>query len=131
MTEAQLQNLVADYLRVALPDGSIFHHSPNEGKSHVAHRVKLRKAGMCSGWPDLEIFCPGKPPVFIELKVGKNTITAAQNKTMQALSTAGCVTAVCRNLDDVRQVLGTVVQMKDHSQTDSFLFQPRRNIYGA
>jgi hypothetical protein len=87
MTEAQLQNLVADYLRVALPDGSIFHHSPNEGKSHVAHRVKLRKAGMCTGWPDLEIFCPGKPPVFIELKVGKNTITAAQNKTLQALST--------------------------------------------
>lgn len=131
MTEAQLQNLVADYLRVALPDGSIFHHSPNEGKSHVAHRVKLRKAGMCTGWPDLEIFCPGKPPVFIELKVGKNTITAAQNKTMQALSLAGCVTAVCRSLDDVRQVLGTVVQMKDHSQTDSFLFQARRNIYGA
>ena len=131
MTEAQLQNLVADYLRVALPDGSIFHHSPNEGKSHVAHRVKLKKAGMCTGWPDLEIFCPGKPPVFIELKVGKNTITAAQNKTLQALSTAGCVTAVCKTLDDVRQVLGTVVTLKDHSQTDSFLFETRRKIYGS
>ena len=81
----------------------------------MAHRVKLKKAGMCTGWPDLEIFCPGKPPVFIELKVGKNTITAAQNKTLQALSTAGCVTAVCKSLDDVRQLLSKVVQTKERS----------------
>ena len=113
MKEAQLQNLVADYLRVALPDGSIFHHSPNEGKSHVAHRVKLRKAGMCTGWPDLEIFCPGKPPIFIELKVGRNTITAAQNKTLQALSSVGCVTAVCKTLEDVKELLNTTTKTKE------------------
>ena len=131
VTEDELQRQVVDWLQLALPPGCVFHHSPNEGTRHVAFKQKLKRLGTRFGWPDLEIFCPGKPPVFIELKVGKNTITAAQNKTLQALSTAGCVTAVCRNLDDVRQVLGTVVQMKDHSQTDSFLFQARRNIYGS
>mgnify|MGYP003131091378 CR=1 FL=1 len=113
MTEAQLQNLVADYLRVALPDGSVFHHSPNEGKSHVAHRVKLKKAGMRTGWPDLEIFCPDTKPIFIELKVGRNRVTPEQNKTLNNLASLGCVTAVCKSLDEVRKAIGTFVKLKE------------------
>jgi hypothetical protein len=130
MTEAQLQNLVADYLRVALPEGSLFHHSPNEGKSHVSWRMKQKKAGMRAGMPDLEIFCPGVQPIFIELKVGRNTLSVHQNETLQILSNLGYTTAVCKSLDEVIQVLGTVVQLKNHSQTDAYLTQMRRNVYG-
>tara|TARA_R110002020_G_scaffold462012_1_gene681273 strand:- start:148 stop:498 length:351 start_codon:yes stop_codon:yes gene_type:complete len=113
MTEAQLQNLVADYLRVALPDGSVFHHSPNEGKSHVAHRIKLKKAGMRTGWPDLEIFCPNTKPIFIELKVGRNRVTPQQNETLNNLASCGCVTAVCKTLDEVRKVIEKIVTLKE------------------
>jgi hypothetical protein len=115
MTEAQLQKLVADYLHVSLPDGSIFHHSPNEGKAHIAWRIKQKKAGMRTGWPDLEIFCPGVQPIFIELKVGKNRITPDQNKTLNALASCGCVTAVCKTLDEVRAVIEKIVKLKERT----------------
>ena len=40
ITEDELQKQVAAYLRVALPDGSVFHHSPNEGTRHVNFKMK-------------------------------------------------------------------------------------------
>ena len=64
------------WLNVALPPGCcVFHHSPNEGRRHVAFKNKLKQMGTQYGWPDLEIFVPGdvavhgmSTSIFIELK---------------------------------------------------------------
>ena len=58
-TEDELQKQVVEWLNVALPPGCVFHHSPNEGRRHVAFKRKLRQMGTQYGWPDLEIFVPG------------------------------------------------------------------------
>ena len=49
MTEDELQTYVVHWLQVALPLGSVFHHSPNEGKRHVAYKMRLKKLGMAAG----------------------------------------------------------------------------------
>ena len=74
-TEDDLQKRVVEWLNVALPPGCVFHHSPNEGRRHVAFKRKLRQMGTQYGWPDLEVFVPGDQAVhgvstsiFIELK---------------------------------------------------------------
>ena len=55
MTEAKLQELIVEWLSAALPADSVFHHSPNEGKRHVAFKQKLATMGTRWGWPDLEL----------------------------------------------------------------------------
>ena len=60
MLEDDLQKYVIQWLEIALPDNSVYHHSPNEGVRHVAFRRKLKAMGMASGWPDIEIFVPRK-----------------------------------------------------------------------
>ena len=42
-TEDDLQKRVVEWLNVALPPGCVFHHSPNEGRRHVAFKRKLRR----------------------------------------------------------------------------------------
>ena len=58
VTEAELQRLVVLWLDAALPDGAIYHHSPNEGKRHISYNVKLKLLGMKTGFPDLVLFVP-------------------------------------------------------------------------
>jgi hypothetical protein len=58
MTEDELQMHIVQWLDASLPMGSVVHHSPNEGRRHVAYKVRLKKLGMAAGWPDLEIFVP-------------------------------------------------------------------------
>ena len=54
MTEYELHLQIIDYLQARLPAGSVIHHSPNEGKRHVAYKAKLAAMGMKSGLPDIE-----------------------------------------------------------------------------
>ena len=49
MTEDELQIYIVQWLDASLPMGSVVHHSPNEGKRHVAYKVRLKKAGH-GGW---------------------------------------------------------------------------------
>ena len=42
MTEDELQALVVQWLDAALPLGAVVHHSPNEGKRHVAYKMRLK-----------------------------------------------------------------------------------------
>ena len=45
LTEADLQKQVVDWLKIALPPGCVFHHSPNEGKRHVAFKKEAEDYG--------------------------------------------------------------------------------------
>lgn len=121
LTEADLQKQVVDWLKIALPPGCVFHHSPNEGKRHVAFKKKLKTMGTQSGWPDLEIFIPGdqavhsiSTSVFIELKRpgGKPRMSGTQLEMAQRLILAGCHYGMAQSLGEVFDILDPLVRLK-------------------
>ena len=113
MTEAELHKMIVDYLQVALPSGSVVHHSPNEGRHKVAYRAKQKRLGMRAGWPDLEIFVQRTwwrddtpwSPIFMEIKPPKGRVSPAQKAEHAELQAAGCAVNVVRSVEDVAQVL--------------------------
>jgi hypothetical protein len=58
----------------------------------------------CSGIPDLLILWEGQFAA-IELKVGRNKATRLQEVVLGRIRAAGGVTAVCRDLTEVRNVI--------------------------
>ncbi len=102
--EESLHRAVADYLRLALPDEAVWHHSPNESKGSVAWNVKRVALGMRAGWPDIEIMWQGRA-YFIELKAPNKYLSPVQKKTRNALLKAGSPFALCRSVDAVEGTL--------------------------
>lgn len=120
MTEDELQKQVVNWLQVALPEGCVFHHSPNEGTRHVAFKRKLRLMGTKFGWPDLEIFVPAdqsrvgiSASIFIELKRLKGgKLTPNQEEMKARLLLAGCHWGLARSLEQVHEILDPIVKLK-------------------
>jgi hypothetical protein len=103
---------VAQYLDLR---GWLWNHTANERKTTIRAGARLKKKGVKPGVPDVMIYEPWKqvrgrePTVFefsgfgvaIELKVGRNKPTEAQNGWLDALAARGWSTHVCRSLDGV------------------------------
>jgi len=102
--EEALHRAVADYLRLALPEDAVWHHSPNESKGSVAWNVKRKALGMRAGWPDIEIMWQGRA-YFIELKDFGKYLSPVQKKTHGALLKAGAPIATCRRIEEVEGTL--------------------------
>ena len=96
---------VVEYLRLALRRDVVFHHSPNEGKHKVQYRVKQKKLGVRTGWPDLEFMFKGQG-FFIELKLPDKKLSANQLECHRLLSDARCRVVECFSLDEVIKLLG-------------------------
>lgn len=119
-TEEQLQKRVVDWLRVALPPGCVFHHSPNEGRRHISFKRKLSSMGTQYGWPDLEIFVPGdqardgmSTSVFIELKRPKGGKLNPNQEEMRArLLLAGCHWGLARSIEQVHEILDPIIKLR-------------------
>lgn len=113
MNEAELHKLIVDYLQIALPAGSVVHHSPNEGRHKVAYRAKQKRLGMRAGWPDLELFIDRTwwradlpwSPIFLEIKTPKGRVSPAQTAVHAELQAAGCAVEIVRSVEDVTEVL--------------------------
>lgn len=121
MTEDQLQLDVAKALDLL---GWRWMHCPNEGKRSKASGGRLKGHGMKKGVPDVLIFedwcdvsshtsaphiCDyGGHGIAIELKVGGNRPTTEQVEWLAALKKRGWMTAVCRDIGDVMDVLRKV-----------------------
>ncbi len=127
VTEDELQAYVVHWLQVALPLGSVFHHSPNEGRRHVAYKLRLKKLGMASGWPDLEIFVPtngwhdeaAKGPVMIELKRPKGgSLSANQKDIQERLKCCGVYCVTAKRLGHVEAYLKPLVKLRGTTQAD-------------
>ena len=118
MTEAKLQQLIVQWLEAALPVDSLWHHSPNEGKRHVAFKQKLRNMGTQWGWPDIEVFVPPsgfhKPedwsPLFLEVKVAKGRATKNQRDIQQRLQRCACRVAEVRSIRETEAFLAPMVR---------------------
>jgi len=127
MTEDELQTYVVQWLDAALPLGAVFHHSPNEGKRHVAYKVRLKRLGMAPGWPDLEIFVPDngwhnlcdKGPIMIELKRPKGGSLSANQKDIQdRLKCTGVYCVTAKRLGHVAAYLKPLIKLRQTTQAD-------------
>ena len=127
MKEDELNKLIIQWFSETLPQGSVWHHSPNEGKRHVSYKKRLYALGMHAGWPDLELFVPlkgwknpeRKAAIFIELKVNKNKLTDNQSAVQKALLIAGQHVITCWTLQQVRAFLEGLLILQE---------TPRRRI---
>lgn len=126
-SESSLSKSVADFLTVALPDGSQFTHIPLGGLRDPKTAALLRAEGVRPGAPDFLIIVPpeglqdlGRGPVhhgrvmFIELKTESGRLSREQEQWATAIvRTRGGYWALCRSLDDVEAQLqewGVVLQ---------------------
>ena len=127
-SENDLQKTIVEALHYLLPDNSLLHHSPNEGRRHVSYMVKLKKLGMKSGWPDLQILVDKKywhksaeaSGIYIELKTSKGRLTDNQNKILKKLENLGQYSIMCRSLDEVITYLQKKIKLKgDKNETNT------------
>lgn len=106
MNEDQLQAQVMAYLDLALPKPptAMAWHTPNAGWRHKATAGRLKAMGTKPGVSDVLILHGGRLHA-IELKVGRNDTTEAQEIFLDVVSANGGNTATCRSLDEVIGVL--------------------------
>jgi hypothetical protein len=107
--------------------GSVVHHSPNEGRRHVAYKVRLKKLGMAAGWPDLEIFVPdtgwndlaAKGPIMIELKRPKGgSLSANQKDIQERLRCCGVYCVTAKRLSHVEAYLKPLLKLRQTGQAN-------------
>ena len=118
-TEDQLHMRIGQWLDIVLPPGAVWHHSPNEGKRHVAYKVKQKKMGTKPGWPDIEIFVPGDQSkvgnsiaIFIEVKRPGGKLSANQAMMREKLELAGCFWQLCKSVDQVHDYLDGIIKLR-------------------
>lgn len=127
MKEDELHEHIVKWLDLALPAGSIVHHSPNEGRRHVSYKLKMRRMGMKPGWPDLEIFVPQhgwkdplqQGPIMLEVKRPKGgRVSDAQKDTHERLRDAGAYCFVVKRIAQVEAVFAALVNLRNDAQRD-------------
>jgi len=109
--EDPFQIAVLDFLDLALPENSFHFHIPNGEKRDKKTAAKLKKMGVKAGVPDLCILWGGKV-VWIELKATKGRTSAAQQKTIPKMESAGAYVQVCRSLEEVENALFGVIPLR-------------------
>jgi len=120
MSERDIHRGIVDYLTAVLPDGSVLHHSPNEGKHRVQYRMLQKSLGMRAGWPDIEIFVQRTwwhddatwSPLMLEVKTAKGRLSDNQKAVHGELIDAGCHVGVVRSIDDTRAFLTQFVKLR-------------------
>ena len=124
MSEAEIHKAICAWLDIALPDGCLYHHSPNEalGSAKVQYRMKQKRLGVKFGWPDIEIFVNPTwwrdtavqwAPIFLEVKSAKGRLSDNQKAVIEELKQAGCHVFVVRSIDDAREELSKLVRLRD------------------
>ena len=125
MKEDELHRWIVMWLDEALPRGSMFHHSPNEGKRHVSYKLKLKTMGTRSGWPDLELFVPRhawrdplqQGAIMLEIKRPKGgRVSENQKEIMERLRDAGAYCFVVKRIGHVKSLLEAMVKLRDTSK---------------
>ena len=118
--EYDLHCQVVAWLAVAMPLGSIWHHSPNEGRHNVQYRSKQKAMGMRPGWPDLQLVVPFShylsgqrgAAIYIELKAPKGRVSAVQQEVIDQLLAAHRHVSVCRSVDEVQDCLSSIIRLR-------------------
>ncbi len=110
MTEHQLQRAVADYLDRALPADAFWTSIDSAGRGAIAG-ARMKRRGVRPGTADILVLC-SRLCIWIELKVGRGALTAAQKRFAKAALAAGHYVYVCRSVDDVQAALTTMMPLR-------------------
>jgi hypothetical protein len=102
LKESDIQEAFVHWLRLHHPK-LWFNHSANEGSYPVQYRVKLKKMGLCPGWPDLELLIGGKIH-FMELKMPKGRLSENQKAFQEYCLENGIPHAVPRSLKEAIEI---------------------------
>ena len=86
MTEAEIQHQLVYWLK---QKGIVFHAGLEGAKRHPAEQMRLKRAGMQSGFPDLTLFLRDQKTVFIELKTKNGSVSANQKLLHDRLRDVG------------------------------------------
>lgn len=89
------------------PELELMFHVPNGGSRHPVEAANLKAQGVKAGVPDICIPVPRGAfhGLFIEMKYGKNKLTADQKWWLVALSQQGYAGAVCYTWESARTVI--------------------------
>jgi hypothetical protein len=105
--ESELHASVAEFLDWALlPQEAIYTTFPaGWGKLNKGTAGRLHASGMKRGMPDILVFGRRSRVVGLELKVGANSVTAAQREMFAKLQGIGIRVYICRSIEDVADAL--------------------------
>ena len=102
--EHDLQRSIKSILDYRLdPDKAWWFHVPNGAKlaRGAAGWSVLKSLGAVAGVPDMTFLINPGRVAFIELKAGKNQLTAGQKLIRETCETLGVPFYVCRSVDEV------------------------------
>jgi len=118
LTENQIHNAIADYLNTVIKRPSRWHtvevSNQAKGKAAMFKQMALKRRGVVTGWPDIEIFWMQEEEfggevvlyiIFLEVKTAKGKLTEKQEALHKELKEDGHYVYVVRSVDDVIQVL--------------------------
>jgi hypothetical protein len=85
---------------------NIFHFA-NERKCSQIEGGILKRMGVQAGVADVFLAHPsnGYPGLWIEIKAGKNSLSAAQKDFLKRMESAGFATAVGRGLEECKEAI--------------------------
>jgi hypothetical protein len=110
--EETLHRSAVQFMRQALPDDATFYHVPNGGLRSRKVAQRLSGLGVVAGVPDLAVVHKGHA-IFIELKAGRGTLSAAQRTMVRKLIYCGADVICARSLPDIEAALrGAGVPLK-------------------
>lgn len=89
------------------------HHSPNGGFRNKPEAARFKAMGTLKGFPDLFLFIanPLFHGLFIELKVGKNTVTDEQASIHRLLEEQGYKVVVCYTVQGVVNAINDYLEV--------------------
>jgi len=75
-------------------------HVPNQSKSSIQYRVKLKRMGLISGVPDLVLILDDGNVGFIEVKTSKGRLSPSQKEFGEECAKRCVFWGVARSVDD-------------------------------
>lgn len=110
--EFALTRAVADYLRLALPEGVLWTHLPFGEARPKATAGRLKAMGVQPGWPDFVIMpslrvisAVPAGPIFIELKAVEGRLSKAQQIWHDQAKKLGYWVHIARSIEEVEGIL--------------------------
>jgi len=102
--EYSLQVQICQYLSLVLDPKKVIWTSFPAGGGGKIRGAMLKKSGLVSGWPDLQLFKSG---IYhgIEIKTTKGFLSENQKEMHKKIKKNGGKVAVCRSINDIESVL--------------------------
>lgn len=99
--ELILQIQMVDVLRAKLKKDVLFTAFPAGGGGRV-RGAKLKKAGLQSGWPDIQLIYKGQY-YGLEVKTPQGRLSSSQSRLHEKLIKDGCQVAVVRSVKEMME----------------------------